>query len=168
MKNFMVFVVFYTAIVSTCLADTASPHEIIRDWSRGSTLSMFIDSVDGFDETWLTEIAHTSSGRQYLMFQKLNGDSNTCTPNASESDIRTNVWQFNGQSIQMVEWCLKYSDSDTYYLNAAIKTDDGESWVHDLFTKSEWVEVKQGNESKVRISAKGFSKNWLEAGGNAL
>ncbi|MCC4833911.1 hypothetical protein LMH66_14800 [Shewanella sp. 10N.7] len=157
--------VFYT---STTHAEASRPYEIVRDWSKGSTVSRFLESRDGFNETWLTEIVHSSNGRQYLSFQKMDGFKSTCTPYKSESDMISSTWQFNGRSIQMVEWCLKYSDSNNSFLMAAIKTEEGESWVHDLFKKSDWVEIKQGRESKVRISGIDFSKNWSEAGGNAL
>lgn len=94
------------------------------------------------------------------------------TANSARCNIQlrpdTITMNFNDQAIKMSRFCRKFSDSSETYYSYTPSTEQGHSFIINLFkTSTAPVELIIDNET-LYIPVKGFTRIWNNAGGNAI
>lgn len=135
---------------------------IEEDWSRDSVIT----SYKG-EQQWSAKIRHAKNSTQRMFFFYERTGNSPCNP----STIKKNaIWKFNGQPVQIFQWCKKYADTERYYVYATSATDKGDKFIVSTFKAKSFVYIEPSSDFnwKVNLSAKGFSKAWNSYGGDAL
>ncbi|PMG45651.1 hypothetical protein BCU90_17455 [Vibrio lentus] len=142
----------------------ANDHDwVMGDWNESRATTQYLS-----EQRWTVKLGHSNNNQQrlYFVYEQLDGN-NACNPNDHNP---TAIWRFNGQPVQMFQWCSAYSDTGRYYLYGSPRTNAGDRYVVDTFLKKEWVylEAPSPYTWQINLSAKGFTKAWNSFGGNAL
>lgn len=154
---------------------------IPSDWGRyidTMAATWFSDGERNY--TLWSEVATDRRGVQrfYFEIQMYDGSPiqyySTCYPTDDgwvvgdkENHMRERTWKVGGQNIRMNEFC--YDNGDRYEWSATPLTDKGEAYVVQAFKSApSHVYVTLSDNRKIKVSAKGFTKVWNNAGGDAL
>ena len=137
------------------------------DLDNGSAAIKYSSDYEDETKYFEAEITHSTSGEQRLYFRDHSslGDYICSYENSiPESTAMT----FNNQAVKMLRWCIKYTDSQSYYLSYTPDTDRGHTYVVNLF-KTALLPIKiQYNNETLRFPVTGFTKAWNSGGGNAI
>lgn len=135
---------------------------IEEDWGRDSVTT----SYKG-EQHWSAKIRHAKNSTQRMFFFYERTGNSPCNPSTTKE---TAVWKFNGQPVQIFQWCKRYADTGRHFLYATAVTDKGDKFIVDSFKAKDHVYIEPSSDFnwKVNLSAKGFSKAWGAYGGNAL
>ncbi len=134
------------------------------------TATSYFHMDDG--STWKNTVSISvgKDGMQRVYFTRFYSTGSYCTLKGSKNGTEQQVWTVDGQNVRMNVYCSEYTDSKgEYYQTAYATSNAGERFISERFKKAQSeVSVKDTNGFLVNYSAKGFTKAWNTAGGNAL
>ncbi len=121
---------------------------------------------DSVERSINVSISHDKNGAQRFYITSPNTDSNARCNIILSSDIVTMT--FNGQAVKMNKYCNKYADSSNTYYSYTPSTEKGHLFIINLFKTSTAPIKLTFDGDTLYVPAKGFTKIWNNAGGNAI
>ncbi|MEZ9710910.1 hypothetical protein [Vibrio breoganii] len=166
MRNFVFLVALATSFITTSvLASDGTTYAGSEEWGTDNSTLYFWGYDSGEYRGVSIFIAHSSIGEQRLYIEHMVSDENTCTPH---SDISTSVVSFNGQPVKFTTFCKQFSDSKKWYQSMTPETENGANFVFNAFKNASATVSVKISAYTFDATAKGFTRAWNSAGGNAL
>lgn len=125
-----------------------------------------INSNTELDRVLVVHISHSVSGKQkiYIKDQYV-GKHDSCDTSENGTFV---VAKFDNQPVKMILYCETFTNVNIKYAYATPETNKGLQYVVNLFKKKSGSVNVEFHGLNGQISAKGFTKAWNSAGGNAI
>lgn len=111
-------------------------------------------------------ISPSKAGSQEVYFSLFNSRKNLCFRESSAPEDK--IIKIGNQNIKALRWCKKVSSENAYYYNYVAQTRSGQAYVERTFKNASGKVKVTLDGYTLPVPSKGFTKQWNEAGGNAL
>jgi TPR repeat protein len=137
------------------------------DHINKNALAVSIDLEKSITNFVTAQINYSTNGEKNLYFVfKNNGLACDATKDVKKPS--TKIWYFNNQAVQMLEWCRKFTDSESLYLEYTPKSYKGANFVVSAFRKATNNLAIKTDMFSIKMSGKGFTKTWNSLSPKAL
>lgn len=179
-----VVVKLYYVIICLVSASNASAALLAEysDWKEQQAFTVLSDSENTSNQYdyLFASIGNAVSGEQkiFLSYNAVKNGVYVNTCNNSEykniGDYKKpiyhakQVWTINGKNIKMDVFCKKYNSDSAYYFSASASSKAGKEFIINAFKSEKRYVIISDGDFTIKMSAKGFSREWEYSGGDAI
>ena len=139
------------------------------DWDLEKRIALVIlYDIDKSITTNITTKASSSTGGDRNLYFDIESDNLKCEITKDSKKPTTSIWYFNSQTVKMLTWCKKHSDSGVYTLSFTPKSNKGRNFVVSAFRNAASTVAIKTDTLDFKMSAKGFTKVWNSISSEAL